>query len=172
MREVLPTVRYTKEDLQNIRKEIFGAVPLCKERAKDWLLYRNPDFPWDMVKDFEFEFTDDEYQRLRNLAIQKNLNEELVSSLDCNYDVAFWLTDYSLILCNGHRRSGASTSQCWSFAVMNYLYYSYLILASEIESGPKKAYHAQVRAILNPYLIWPERAVARLGIVKRDISSY
>lgn len=170
MKVVLPTIRYTKEDLEKIRQEVFPIIPMNKEYAKEWLLYRNPDFPWDKVKDFEFEFTDEEYQILRNLAVQKNLNEEIVAGLDCNYDVACWLTRYSLHLCEfvyGLRRGRGGI--CWTIAVMNYLYYSYLILSSEIQSGPKKVYHAQVQAVLNPYRIWPERAIIRLGIVKRGV---
>jgi len=164
---ILPCIHYSKANLEEARKEILFGIKHHKEYAQNWLYHRYPNVSWDKVIDFKFEFTDYEYIKFREMAQKKNLDPNLVASLDVNYDVSYWLTYTSIKLC-GRDWRGAIGGMCWVAGIINYIYTCCLIIASENDNGSKKLYTTSVRALLNPYMVWPQRAVVRLGIKKED----
>jgi hypothetical protein len=164
--EILQKVRETcvwcAEEKSNVREHIIN-----HKIAVDHLCKKYPNFPRKKYEKIKLTFTDEEYLKLRNTAKKKNLPNETIIKFDIYFDHAFNLACVYAV--NG------SWGCSWNYFgfesnVLSYLELAYYIQWVKANSSKLQVDYSEIKyeSVLNQSISWPDTALTRLYICKKE----
>lgn len=136
--------RYTKSTREMDRQSILWYIKNCN-------------------LDTKYDFSEIEYMRIRNFAIKKNVNQELIEKLDCHYDSSYWGTSRQSSQDGSNYSSGAYMG--WGCEIRNYIHLASLVenLTAE-EQGITYKPAASGSLFFNSHFRKPTQSIRRLKL--------